>query len=344
MGSGKGWTATESVAACRAYIMASEDPIAGSGKKKELFHKQILSQYKSIMEDVQQRNPDTDYVARTGDAIAQRFRKARCECLKFEAIIWSIKAKQPTGSPSEKDLQRAVQAVYNGDATIADMYTYLRDESIDLGATFPFIDCLSFLRQTIAWSMLVESKNKKRSTSVAAASENNSSAQSAGPKPNVTTTEDFGGPAAFEPKSLERQRPTGTKRALQDKQHYVVLKSGADGIARLAEASQKRNKVAEEMLAVEKQQSLVALFSMPGTNSSLRQRFIQLSQLKENALLESELRVSGGSPTGTANNVVHASPFALQEPEEGESVRLSVRNEVHSELHESVPNLASLLN
>ena len=102
MGSGKGWTATESVAACRAYIVTSEGPVAGSGQEKVLFHKQILPQYKIIMEDAQQRNPDTDNVARTGDAIAQRFHKARCECLKFEAIILSIKAKQPTRSLSEK--------------------------------------------------------------------------------------------------------------------------------------------------------------------------------------------------------------------------------------------------
>ena len=52
MGSGKGWATDESVAGGRAYIVASEDPTAGSGKKKEFFHKQILSQYMSIMEEV----------------------------------------------------------------------------------------------------------------------------------------------------------------------------------------------------------------------------------------------------------------------------------------------------
>ena len=122
-------------------MVAFEDPIAGSGKKKELFHKHVLSLYKSTMEDVKKKSPDTDYAASTGDANSQRFVNARCECLKFEAIISSIKAKQPTASTSKKGIQRAAQALYNGDATVSDMYTYFRDQSVDLGASFSFIEC-----------------------------------------------------------------------------------------------------------------------------------------------------------------------------------------------------------
>ena len=62
-------------------------------------------------------------------------------------------------------------------------------------------------------------RNKKRSTSVTVVSDNKSSAHSAGSTPRVTTKQEAGGPAASEPSSLERRRPTGTKRALQDKQH-----------------------------------------------------------------------------------------------------------------------------
>ena len=164
------------------------------------------------------------------------------------------------------------------------MYTYFRDQTVDLGVSFPLIDCfISLLDNSMRDAGGLQ--NKKRSTSVAAASDNNSSAHSAGLRSGETTREEAVRPAASETSSLERRRPTGTKRAHQDKQHCVVLKSDADGISRPGEASLKRNKVAEELIAVEKQQSFVALFSMPSTNTSLCHRFIQISQLKEIYLL-----------------------------------------------------------
>lgn len=95
-----------------------------------------------------------------------------------------------------------------------------------------------------------------------------------------------------------RRRPIGNKRSLEATKQYHALGKGADGITKLAEASNKRNKVAEEMLSVEKQQSLIALFSMPGTNPELRSRFIELSQLKAIASLEKEV---GASPHGEQN-------------------------------------------
>ena len=69
MGSSKGWTPEESVAACRAYVAASEDPISGSGKKKELFKKQVLAAYNRLMDTVKQRNDNVEYNERSGEAI-----------------------------------------------------------------------------------------------------------------------------------------------------------------------------------------------------------------------------------------------------------------------------------
>lgn len=42
---------------------------------------------------------------RTGEAIIQLFRKARCKSVKFEGIVKSIKSKEPTGSPKEEQIK-----------------------------------------------------------------------------------------------------------------------------------------------------------------------------------------------------------------------------------------------
>lgn len=71
------------------------------------------------------------------------------------------------------------------------------------------------------------------------------------------------------------------------------MHKGAEGIEKLAEASLKRTKIAEEMLQIDKQQSMIALFSMPGTESSVQRRFIELSQMKALENLEGELMGNG---------------------------------------------------
>lgn len=45
----------------------------------------------------------------------------------------------------------------------------------------------------------------------------------------------------------------------------AALHRGADGIEKLVEASLKRTKLAEEMLLIDQQRSIVALFFIPGT-------------------------------------------------------------------------------
>lgn len=84
MGVGKGWAAEESVAACRAYVAASEYPTSGSGKRRNLFRSQVSEAYNKFMQYVKRRNPSILYPDRTGDTIIQKHCKARCEAVKFE--------------------------------------------------------------------------------------------------------------------------------------------------------------------------------------------------------------------------------------------------------------------
>lgn len=132
-------------------VRASEDPTSGSGKEREVFRAQVSAAYATIMETVKRRNGNVEYGDRCAEAIVQRHRKARCESIRFEGIIGTIKKKMTTGSPTEEDIMRAATAVYNGDANLSNMYTYLRDSSVYCGPAFVFHDCFLFLRSTQSW-------------------------------------------------------------------------------------------------------------------------------------------------------------------------------------------------
>lgn len=101
MGTGKGWSQLETAIACRAYQTASKDHRKGSGKKKELFTAQVLEIYETHIKLPRMTNETSSYPALIGEEIIQRFRKERCECIKFEGIIKSIKERKPTGSLSK---------------------------------------------------------------------------------------------------------------------------------------------------------------------------------------------------------------------------------------------------
>lgn len=81
----------------------------------------------------------------------------------------------------------------------------------------------------------------------------------------------------------------GAKRALELSKQVAAVNQRAEGAVKLTEATFKRTKRAAEMLLIDKQQSMIALFSMPGTNAALETRFVQLSQKKALASLEGEV-------------------------------------------------------
>ncbi|PXF47014.1 hypothetical protein BWQ96_03204 [Gracilariopsis chorda] len=143
MGSGKGWSTIETKCACRAYTAASEDPFPGAGKKRKKFYKQIETAYTAIFEEAKQKDEALVTFTRTASAIAQRYNKARCECIKFEGIVMAIKEKKPTGSPTE-EIFRAATAVYNSEGNMSNMYSYLPDSCLEYGDNFEFLDVLFF--------------------------------------------------------------------------------------------------------------------------------------------------------------------------------------------------------
>lgn len=155
---GKGGSRIETVAACKASVTASEDPQKESGCKKEVFAAKVLEVYERIFcTDVDRR----EVLKRPCDALGQRFRRARCEYLKFDGIKVSIKAQNPTWSLTDEDIERAGLAFYNGEATLSQMYTFLRSRTAGARAESSFKDALYYLQTTNVWAFFTASQSER---------------------------------------------------------------------------------------------------------------------------------------------------------------------------------------
>ncbi|PXF43956.1 hypothetical protein BWQ96_06266 [Gracilariopsis chorda] len=85
---------------------------------------------------------------------------------------------------------------------------------------------------------------------------------------------------------LKNNNIIGSKRTYFMENQVKVLEQGAEGIEELAGAAKKRNVVAEQFLAVEKQWSLFTLFSLPEIYPRMRQRY-------PNAMAQSAIKEVG---------------------------------------------------
>lgn len=150
----------ESLAACKSY-MASKDPRNGNETKREIFHSEVLALFEKALTGYDENKL---FLKRTGAAIAKRYREASCECLNSEGIILRVTSKKSTGSPSQDNIERAALAVYNGEANVSDMYSFLIDKELSPSPKFPFYFALEFLRTTHTWQMVVDSVQKSFST------------------------------------------------------------------------------------------------------------------------------------------------------------------------------------
>lgn len=281
--------------ACMAYITASEDPKRGNGKKKDVFVSQIHKEYTHLCQEKVEQNPGISFHARTGEAVLQRYKKERAECLQFEGILYSIRQKKPTGSPSEADMERAALAVYNGEANISNMYSYFSDPSLETGPGFPFHHALKYLRRTSTWELLLLSRETK-SNSVQPKTSNNPAGsvdnheQGHSNSSNAVVSSGRGS-SNLDHATEDVKRPFGAKRATDSAKKVHMLHHAAEGIEKLAAASAQRNKISQELLElqrenakVEKKKYEISLFAMEGTDPEKRKRFLDM--LQEEALNE----------------------------------------------------------
>ena len=208
----------------------------------------------------------------------QRYRKARCNCIKFDAIFMRMHAEDPTGAPSDDYFIRAATAVFNAEANISNMYSLFQDKDLETGPKFEFLDALLFLRSTRQWDFVIQSKmegpNKDQGKDwKEEVVRGSSSSTEIGPSHVNDLGEDIV-PHVTPEKSVR----VGSKRAHAFSSQANTLHRGADRIEQLAKAAKHRNDIAEELLYVEKQKAVTELFRLPGTNEILRNRYLQVAQ------------------------------------------------------------------
>lgn len=272
----------ESLLACKAFVRASEDPVRGNGRKYADFAAEVLAAYKASASD----HLDSDTMSeadrtalttlpRTGEAIVQRHKKVRRSCMDFEGSMRQVLACKPTGDPSEDDLCRAATAVYNERAQPRDMYQFFGGAG-DPGRAFPFARQLAYLRGTSLWkvaalagSTVAPTPGPENDPTTAVGSSSGSGFVS-GSCSGDAASQDAGKPAVF-------TRPVGSKRAAGDK-GAAALARGAEGIEALARASEKRARVASELVKVEQFKADMQLFMMPGGVESDRLLFVKKMQ------------------------------------------------------------------
>lgn len=113
------------------------------------------------------------------------------------------------------------------------------------------------------------------------------------------------------------------QRSLEMTRQMQALQRGAHGIKKLAEAAAKRTNIAEEILSVGRQQSMISLFSMPGTDKFLQERFIRLSQVKALSCFEEELKnlntaeEQSGESTESVNSQIREGVSIKMDVEDG---------------------------
>lgn len=75
----------------------------------------------------------------------------------------------------------------------------------------------------------------------------------------------------------DKSKQIGSKRSLKMSRQVSVLNQSAEAIEKISEACQKKCKISEKMLSIEKDRSMVASFPMPGTNESMTARFVHVT-------------------------------------------------------------------
>lgn len=170
---------------------------------------------------------------------------------------------------------------WNGEATISQMYSFFNDRTNDAGPEFPFYEALKYLRTTHTWDMILCSQTCRSTSSTAPEtpavknSSNNDLSLLNDSENVVQTSNEIESPKVSQPSSCEAtttecKRPTRMKRAIDTAKQVIALHKGADVIEKMAEASRKHAKVAEQMLDLDRRKSMIALFSTLGTDEMLR--------------------------------------------------------------------------
>lgn len=232
------------------------------------------------------RSKVTKILERTGSAIVAHVKKVKSKFLVYDGNIKTIKSARPTGDPKEEHFERAALSIYNKEATVSDMYRYLRwDESPD--QPFPYLAQYCHFKTTSNFAMIESSGAGKvlplTISSVTSAPRIDGSTGSPAQSDGATLEQSSGevaalggGAAAAVVKEATKtgrgyKRPVGNKKTAKILDQTRQLGRGASGIQSLAKAAHKRVRVSKDALtverkktAVDKMKAIMQIFAMEG--------------------------------------------------------------------------------
>lgn len=103
---GSGFTAIEDEAIAKAWISASEDPIAGTEQKGNDFFASIQCLYNDKLKPANREH-------RSMESIIKRCRAIHKECMAFSGCFARVVRLNPSGT-SGADIEKMATAFYNG--------------------------------------------------------------------------------------------------------------------------------------------------------------------------------------------------------------------------------------
>ena len=166
MGAGKGWSSAENLRACKAFLIASEDPIKGTSQKAKTFALTIENAFSTLLHEETKENGLLGQ-HRSGSSIFQRYKRTKKECIDFEKFHHRVLAADLRGSTSHDDILVVVTALYNNVCTgsVKNMYSFIGTDATSPGKRFQFQNCYTFLTSTQLWEAIRASVSITRNMS-----------------------------------------------------------------------------------------------------------------------------------------------------------------------------------
>lgn len=238
------------------------------------------------------QNCGTKFPGKTAEAVVQQFQRSRCKCMKFQGTFSSIKKKNPTGCPTDDDINRASLAVYNNEATVLQISSFLQDKTVYCGPQSVFMEALQYLRATHTWSMIKVSQNANRQNVEMPTEE------IVQVNEDCSCTDDhvFSTPILQKNKDIitlqnvskEKAHPSIQKGALEISRQLNALKNGVEATKKVAEAANEKCKIFQKMLDLDRLRSMIDLFPTPEMDEKIKSIFLKQTQLKALEILDKQ--------------------------------------------------------
>jgi No apical meristem-associated C-terminal domain len=254
MGGGKDYSVAENLAICKAWVQASEDPIAGKDQKGTTFFAKVFVFYNENMNAVDGEADNQ----RTGCAIKNRWCKINHDVNVFNGFYATVTSIEHSGW-EEEDYINATKAMYSSRA-------------LD-NKPFLFIECWKYLTKFPKWSSLMGCAKRKKPEAGKnlvdsdVVIQNNSATAS---KSDMSSIDVSSVTASSKDDDSARKRPRGTDTAKEQKVKEENKESKRKQANKMIALVEKRNKLIEE-------QNMLHIISLNKESPTTKEFFRQQS-------------------------------------------------------------------